>query len=188
MVQKVLYCILLFSLLACTRETSLYYRIDARYLRTVPQYQNGRTYVGDNNDTLTLLLTSDDVSWIVAGQNPQNGKQVVLERKYTYYQVNGNGIPISFQLKTIPDLYNNKLDFTEFRASLPAGGFELDFIENDTLFNPTIQYAKEMIIGDVRYKEVYYNTNSFYYSLYGELISFKILSTIDTTWYTILPE
>lgn len=176
---------ILFLVFACTSDVSLYYRIDDRYYSTIPQYQNGRSYRGENGDTLKFFLVSEDDSWVVSGMNLSNGKDIVLQDRTYYYRQENGTIEFRFSLMTYPNLSANTSAITVLEGSVPGSYFKLEFLNNDTLFFSPLKYAKELTIENETYREVYYNTDRFYYSSYGEIIRFKLN---NSEWYTIITD
>jgi hypothetical protein len=177
--------ILLLLAFACTSDVILFYRIDERYFNLIPQYQNGRAYFSDNGDTITFTLVSYDDLWVVLGVNPLNGKEIsVQDRRYYYQQQNGT-LDFRFTLTTYPNFATNSAAVTLLEGGTPGGLIRLECLATDTLFFPPMQYAKELMLNNRIYDEVYFDPDRYYYSANGEIIRFKLN---NTDWYTLITD
>jgi len=188
MLKPIQISIVLFIALGCTNSYNVHFRLDERYLNSIPQYQEGRSFINSSFDTLTFTLTSVESIWLIVGYEPNDERYYAIQQKKFYYtEKNNPDLSFNIELRTYPDLELNKVAGTELVWVGPSNlaPLRLAFLPSDTLAESPSTFIGNYVVQGKLYNHVYGNVSSFLYSADGELLRFKLTTN---EWYEVLPE
>ncbi len=181
MLKPIQISIVLFFALGCTNSYNVHFRLDERYLNSIPQYLEGRSFINSSFDTLTFTLTSVESIWLIVGYDPSDERYYAIQqKKFNYAEKNNPDISFYIELRTYPDLELNKVAGTELVWVGPSNlvPLRLAFLPTDTLPDSPSTFIGDYVVQGKLYEHVYGNASSFLYSADGELLRFKLQNDV----------
>ena len=165
---------------SCTTESNIYYNLDPRYSKLVPDYsENGIAFSGDNGDTLRYKNFIEDYNYVYS-QASVDGKQVLTQHLDRRYESPVNGLSMRFTMESFPDRNLEYASFTNYEFSLQYV-HNLVFTESDTSSFGNLTFIGDYTVDGVTYNDVYADPEYVYFSLNAGYLKFRLGNGV---WFT----